>query len=399
MTKHFRISFFFRLLAVLAAVLAVLYFGAVLVIGTHWFHDLLVRRMTQKLESETGAVAEMSELEIEPMIFEVIIRGLTLRNPGPSTEPPLFSSKTLVIRINPLSVLRGRLLISWLDGEGVQMRIATRPDGSPDFPTSNAERREALRRIVNVSIRRLVLNGAGFYWNDRKIPLDLSARKVALLLSHGRGGIYAGSVSASSLNWKARGIRLPELVVASRITLSHRSIDLNYLTWRSAAGSGSGEIHLQLAHRLQGIASLSGQGNLQPLARIFGWKHLRSGSYRIMCSVAYLNGSLAVSGHVQADNLLLRNPFFSPGPLNLGSDFSGNADHVKLTNVSAYALGGAFHGVADILFRNGKPEVKIQGQVGRVALAQALNAVPAAARLERLFPVYSRINGSVEATW
>ncbi|MDE3180708.1 MAG: translocation/assembly module TamB domain-containing protein, partial [Acidobacteriota bacterium] len=41
----------------------------------------------------------------------------------------------------------------------------------------------------------------------------------------------------------------------------------------------------------------------------------------------------------------------------------------------------------------------IQGQVGRVALAQALNAVPAAARLERLFPVYSRINGSVEATW
>ncbi|MGH9404611.1 MAG: translocation/assembly module TamB domain-containing protein [Terriglobia bacterium] len=399
MRSSLRVSKPFRILVAIVAVCLAVYFGFTAVLGSRWFHDRLEQRIVARLESATGARVELRDIEIKPAVFEVTIHGLTLHGSEGPAGPPLFSARTIVLRINPLSVLRRKLMITALDGDGITAHLITRAAGSTNIPGLPGRPSATAADLVNASIASMILQHATLYWNDERIPLDLKARHSAVLIRHSPQGGYSGAFASTPLDLTVRGTALPSVKLAGRIEISAAGIRLRQLVWRSPAISGQGAASLEWSPRIRGSGSFEAAGAVSVLARTLRWNVFRSGELRLRCDVQYEAGRLLFAGHAGLSGLRVRTPPVDPGPMEFSADFSGNPGAINLTHLNLHALGGRFSGSGAIRFVNRTPEFAVRGRAERVDLAKTLRTTPRTAKLGRLLALSSNLSGEGEARW
>ncbi|MGH9378570.1 MAG: hypothetical protein ACRD1I_07210, partial [Terriglobia bacterium] len=395
-----RISKPFRILAVAAAVCLIAYLAVVVIIGTQWFHDALERQIVRQIEAATGARVDLESLQIQPLIFEIKLRGLTLHGSEGSSQPPLLSSNRLVIRINPESLWRGKLLISRFDGDGIQIHVVTRADGSTNIPGPHESAAAAVSTLMDVSIGTLNLQHSSLAWNEQKIRLDVTARNFGLLLYHGIRGGYYGSFSSAPLSLKRRGLALPPIDLVAHVNLSQSGITLSHLVCRSAGLTGQGMASLEWKSGLRAQASFDVAGAVSLLAKALRITPAPSGSFGVQGAASYENGAFSAQGSVQAKKVLLHQTSFSPGLVDFTSDFSASASQIDLTRVRVRALGGSFDGKGTAAFKATAPRFNFEGRVSGFSLTQSLETVPQSAVLQKLLALApSKVSGQVEASW
>lgn len=219
MSANRRVSKPIWILAIAFGVCLVLYLTALAVMSTRWFNAALERSVIRQIESATGARASMRSLRIRPLIFEVTIRDLMLHGLETASEHPLLNAKTLVIRVNPESLLRWKLIISRFDGDGIEAHITTRADGSTNIPGPRQSAAAGISRLMDLSIGQLNLQQSDLYWNDQRIRLDVSARNTGVLLYQRLTGGYDGSISSGPIRFARPGLRLPPIEFATHIDL------------------------------------------------------------------------------------------------------------------------------------------------------------------------------------
>ena len=271
----------FRILAIAVGVCLIGYLAVVVITGTQWFHDTLERQIVRQIEAATGARVDLESLQIQPLIFEITMRGLTLHGSEGSSQPALLSSNTLVIRINPESLLRGKLIISRFDGDGIRVHVVTRADGSTNIPGPHETATAAVSTLMDPSIGTLNLQHSSLSWNEQKIRLDVTARNVGLLLYHGIRGGYYGSFSSTPLSLKRQGLPLPPVDLAAHVNLSQSGIILSHLVCRSAGLTGQGMASLEWKSGLRAQASFDVAGGVAALAKALGIAPAPSGSFGV----------------------------------------------------------------------------------------------------------------------
>ncbi|MGH9344535.1 MAG: translocation/assembly module TamB domain-containing protein [Terriglobia bacterium] len=390
----------FRILAAAAGVCLIVYLAAVVVMGTQWFHDEIEHRIVRQLEAATGARVAVQNLQIQPLIFEITVHGLTLHGSEASSQPALLSAKTLVIRINPESLLRWKFIISRFDGDGIQAHVITYADGSTNIPGARESSGAAVSKLMDLSIGALDLQHSDFYWNDRKIPLDVTARNTGVLLYHGIGDEYYGSFSSAPIRLERRGLPLPPIDLATHIALSRGGIELSHLVWRSAGLTGQGLASLEWKAGLSARASFEVAGELSSLAKALRVAPLPSGSLKVHGAASYEGGKLSAQGSVQANRILLHVAHFNPGAVDLTSDFSASLAQISFTHLRVRALEGLFSGEGTVKMTAAAPQFVLQGRVSGVSSARSLRAVHQGATLEQLLSLApSKVSGPMEASW
>ena len=227
-----RVSKPFHIALALAVGLVLLYLASVAVMSTDRFHRFLLAQVTTKLQEITGARVEISSLSFHAYSLQMTLHGLMLHGREASLQPALFSAQTLVIGVNPITILRRRLILRRFDLQNAAVYLRRYSDGSTNFPGPSLNGERALRDFLSLSVTGLTISRTSFFWNDQVVPLDLSARNVILVLRRVPLRRYAGSFSCAQLSVARQKPGLPPLYLAGRIDFSRDDLDITGLEWR-----------------------------------------------------------------------------------------------------------------------------------------------------------------------
>src|SRR4029077_11579445 len=119
--------------------------------------------------------------------------GLSLHSDELPSESPLFTAKTVVAELKPLSLFRRKLLLRSLEWDQAVVRLSTSLSGSKNV---SGPRLSSFDKLVDLSIDRLVLGHTSLYLNDRRLAVDLEAGDVAILLHFDRRYGYSGTLAS-----------------------------------------------------------------------------------------------------------------------------------------------------------------------------------------------------------
>lgn len=389
-----------RLLYLLGA-LAILYVAVVAVMSTSWFHRILLRRVTTTLEDLTGARVEIGQLLFQPRIFQVTFLGLILHGTEHSPEPPLFSARTVVIGFNPASLLHRRLLLRSLDCQYGEVHIYRYPDGSINLPGPRrpGEPGHAWKDFMDLSIRNLRIVHSTLFWNDQRLPLELTAQDAAVMLRFSRGDSYSGSISSSELSLKGRGLPVLPISFATQIQFSSDHLEVGSLTWESAGITGCGSFTLHRLPSLKGQGSFQASGELPALARALRLQELKGGNFNWEGQASYRDGKLEAKGRVRAHQLMLRTSSFEPGRIDLWADYSADLRHLEVSNLGVSLLGGTAQGWAEVSFQGSAPTFVLRTQIHELDLVRALESFSSGPAVVGRLHVAAVIDGSANAVW
>ncbi|HEY6291973.1 MAG TPA: translocation/assembly module TamB domain-containing protein [Terriglobia bacterium] len=394
--KHLRVSRPVRVLVYLFGAALLLYLAAVAVLSTAWFQRTLFERTRAAIGRVTGARVEIGRMLIEPWVFQVTFRGLVLHGGETESELPLFVARELVIRLSPEALLHRRLQLRSVDLEEAKIHLYTRADGSTNLPgpATNAKGIGALDDLVDLAVRRLLVVRSDLYWDDRQVPLDLSARNVAFVLRF-QGARYTGTVATSALNLSNPELQLPPVTVSTQLELAKNTLDLESLVWRSAAMTGSGTLALHWRPALESQFSFRLEGQAGPVARILRRKELQEGKLSLSGSGVYRSGAADVHGRAEGHRLVIRVPQFGPLPVEFTANYSVKGKRLEFEQVVASLLGGEARGKIEASLVTRAPSLVGEFDLQHFDLSSVLNVVPGGLAVSGEFPFASRVGGKI----
>jgi translocation and assembly module TamB len=395
MSKHFRIT-----LAIIGMV-AALATAAIAVMSTPWFRHALERRLIVALEDVTGGRVEVQEFRFHPIVLQAIFHGLVLHGSEASQAPPLFSARTIVLRLSPTNLLHREIRIMSLDWDGAELHLRTNPDGSTNLPgpLTRFNAGQVMGQLIDLRIGRVTLAHSTFFWDDQALKMDLSARDVALLL-HLRGAHrYEGNLAASAVNVRMPGQAMPPLTFSGRFGLSENELAVSSLVWqfRGMTGQGSFTFHPLPAPRAYFSFQTSFDvAALNPLLHLPG---LQNGNVRLEGQGIYRQGELSVRGRLQSRQMLFRGARFDSGPLEASADYSLDQSRVAISNLKVLGWGGSAQGDSQVSLAGPAPEYRLRVRLRGMNLAALLQSSKSQPRLITQLHPASLVDGAVELTW
>ncbi|HLW78723.1 MAG TPA: hypothetical protein VKU44_03905, partial [Terriglobia bacterium] len=389
-----------RALTVVLGSVVILYLAGAAFLSTSWFHGYLLRRVTANLEALTGARVEIKRLDIRPLIFQAALSGLVLHGKEPPAEPPLFSAASVVLGLDPVSLLRRKLLLRRLDLDSAQASIHTYSDGSTNIP---GPERSFVDALLDMSIGTLIVTRTNFSWDDQRVPVELSARNVAVSLSYSLDS-YSGSFAASALELKSGSWPLPPLTVSTRLKFSRHSFEASEVAWRLAesrgAGlSGHGSLKLTGLPKPDAEFSLQASGDLAQAAQILRIRELKRGSFALQGQGTYRNGELAGGGRVQAREVVVHSAVFEADHIGFTTDYTLEGRHVALNKVSVSLLGGTVQGRVNVALEGSTPKFSARVELRGLDLESSLRAASEGQALLAPIPLAGSVGGAVDASW
>ena len=374
---------------------------AYVILSTAWFRHVLERRVTAEIENVTGGRVEVREFRFRPLVFQVTLRGFVLHGEEQPSTPPLFSADSVVLGIDPTSLLGQNVNLRYLAWDKAEAHLYRYPEGATNLPGPRLAGIDhgALQDILKLSIGSITFLHTNVYFNDRKLPLDVTARDVAFQLRGSLAHQYQGSFSASQTSAKNARLNLPAATVAAQFHFNRNGLTLDSLTWRSPGFNGTCAIKLQASPDVQANLTYSANGDFLEMERALRLGNGGAGKLTLQGGATYHSGGWDMQGQVQARQLSIPAKGFNPGRIDVTASYSGTAQHFKFSNIKISALGGAAQGEGELKFQENLPAFTFHIQIRGVDMAAAARAFPAAHIVSTYLQPAGIIGGTVDTTW
>ncbi len=314
--------------------IAFLFAVAVGAMSTPWFRRALERRVIVYLEDLTGGRAEFRAMQFNPLILEVVLQELSIRGSEPATEAPLFAVKKLAARLSLVPLARRKLRLRALDWEDASIHVITSADGSTNFPGLPLASRPGatIDELIDLSVGRLSLARTQILWNDHRLPLDLEAQDVAVLLRDKGARRYLGSVSSSATRLRAGLWSTPPVRLTSQFELAPGALSVRSLAWQSSSFTGQCSFALHNPASTEGFFSFQISAGLPEFTRSLGRAGLRGGIVNLQGQGIYRRGEATTLGRIQARKLVLQLAAFDSGRVDLSADYRVDRRRIELTS-------------------------------------------------------------------
>jgi len=395
MSKHFRIT-----LAIIGTLVA-LAAAASGVMSTSWFRRALERRLLATLEETTGARVEVQYFHFRPTALQVTFRGVVIHGSEPPQAPPLFSARTVVLRLSPANLLHREIRIRSLDWDGAELHLRTNADGSTNLPgpATRYSAGQVIEQLMDLRIGRVTLAHSTFFWNDLPLSLDLGGQDVALLLHLGRGPRYEGSLAASAVATHIPGPAIPPITFSTRFALSRNELAVTSFLWQSRGMTGQGSFTFHPAPEPEGYFSFQTSLDAAALAQLLHNPMLQNGNLRLEGQGIYRHGEISAQGRLQARQLLCRNSKFNSGPLEVSADYSLHRTQVEVSNLRVLGWGGSAKGDGQIGLAGPTPVVRLRARLRGMELTSLLHSFRIQPLLVARLRPASLLEGMVDLSW
>jgi translocation and assembly module TamB len=321
-------------------------------VTTESFQQAVRRRVVAALEKATGGRVEIGQLHSIPFRLRVDVRDLIVHGREAADQAPLLRVDRLQAEVKIISLLSTEIGLHSLVVEHPVAHILVYPDGSTNQPAPAVSRpsgKEPVDELLSLSVSHVEIQRGELLWDENKIPLDLDARDVALMLSYSflRGQYQARLVVGnattrfgqySPFSWRAD----------ASLVLSRDRADISVLN----VASGKSEIHF--SGRVQDFRSPQVSGNyrgaldLAELAALARHTEFRKGTARFEGQGSWSLQNFSFDGTLLAKDLEWSNSRMKTQNGHFGAAFSVTPQRLRVSSIKATLFGGELQGEADV---------------------------------------------------
>jgi translocation and assembly module TamB len=397
---RWKVSTPFRIAIYLAEYVLGIALVSLLILESGWFQRVLERRVVSGIQEITGGRVELGYFRFRPWLLQITLQDLVIHGGEKSNDAPLCSVRLVVVGVNPAQLLRSRLRLRYADLDGLDIHLRSDARGVTNLPEPRQKTsvQEGLSGFMDLSIGRLTIAHAAAYWNDRKEPVGMDARDLAVLL-HKSEGHYSGSISSASTIIRSPDWALPPIRFSSRFELSSQSFSFPSFAWKTRGMSGDAIVTILPIQQIQVAGTFRANLDLIALAPILHAPEWKGGTVHFEGTGRYLDGVFSSEGKASGRKVSIVLPNLAPMLIDAASNYKLENDQLSLTNLFASVWGGSTQGSMTINFQGDEPKFALDTRLHQIRLDNLLltpGTPPVFAR--QMHPV-SMADGSYHATW
>ena len=315
------------------------------------FEERMRRRVVAELEQMTGARAELKSFHWRRWTLEFEARGLTLHGRESADQAPYARVDRLWARLKILSVFRRQIGLRELTLEHPVVHIIVYPDGSTNQPAPGKKANgEAVAGVLfELAIHRLQVEGGELLWNDRRVPLDFTARGLrANMLHHTLETTYRVHIQAAAVEAKYAEFPTARGKVDIQLSLASGRADLTSFKFTSEGSALEAHGTLSDFRDPKIQLAYSGSLDLLELGVVLRSPELRRGKLEVSGQGRYHAKDFASTGRLVLKGAEWRDPSLRLPELTAAAHYSLNRDRLLLSDLTAQTLGGLITGNAEI---------------------------------------------------
>lgn len=336
-------------LMTLAAILAV---AAFLILRTDWLREQIRQRIILEAEKGTGGKVAIGRFDFNPGTLEVTVDGFELRGKEPDSDPPLARVSKILVKVKVVSFLRKDAFLEALSVEKPEVRILVFPDGTTNIPgpkIRNPQGPSPFERFVSLSARNFNLRNGTFEYDNKRVPIDLSAENLAVEFGWERDGPrYRGTVSAAPFHLRWPKVAPLDFDVKVRLTMDKQGLQFQQADIRDGESwvKATGWMKDYRAPKLD--VDTHGSFAMKRYAPAFRLPISPEGTTNFRGKFTYADGQYLLAGKMNGQRLAVRQPDWQVTQAQVSGDVRLMPDLVEVKNLEALAAGGIFSGAAEI---------------------------------------------------
>jgi translocation and assembly module TamB len=343
-------------------------------VTTDSFQRMARRRVIATAEKLTGGRVELGELHTIPFRLRVDARNLTIHGHEASDQDPFLHVDRLQAELKIISLLSTTVGLHSLVLEHPVVHLIVYPDGTTNAPVPAAKLSSGegpIEQLISLSVSRIEVQRGELLWEDKRVPVDFTARDLAILLNYSllhkqyETHLSVGNVTTKFQDYPSFAWRADVDMVLSRGRADIRSL---------TATTGKSEIHfagaLQDFHNPQLTGEYHGVADLGELASLTRQAQVRKGTAQFEGKGSWTLQDFTTEGKVQAKDIEWSNGkvVMRNGRINAG--FLLTPERFHASSIKANLLGGDLQGDADVTnwqsSLEASPVPKRHAVVGRV---------------------------------
>jgi len=320
-------------------------------VTTDSFQQWVRRRVVASVEKMTGGRVELGELHTIPFRLRVDARNVTIHGHEAPDQAPFLHIERLQAQMRIISLLSTTVGLHSLVFDHPVIHVITYPDGVTNVPAPRvtASNQNPLEQLVALSVSRIAVQRGELLWEDKKVPFEVDARDLALLLNYSLlRRRYEVHLAAGSVATRVRDN--PPFVwrADASLILSREHADISILT----LASGKSEIQftggVRDFHNPQLSGNYHGQAELGEIAALLRQPQIRQGIVQFSGKADWNLRTFSTDGRLQASAIEWSNPKLSMRDGRFTAEFSLTPERFHLSAIKANMLGGDLQGDADV---------------------------------------------------
>ncbi len=320
-------------------------------VNTESFQAMVRRRLVAEVERITGGRAEIGSFHTQPFLMQVDVRDITVHGLEAVGEVPLAHADRIVARVKVISILRTEFGFHEVILDHPVIHLAFYPDGSTNVPARKMPRGSgsALDPLFALSISRFEVRHGELLGDDQSIPLDFTAREVALQMDYSYlRGRYEGRLLVGKVDTKLQNQRPFAWMTTLDFSVGPTVADISSLKWNSAHS------HLEANARVSDFrhpkvqASYEAQIDLGEAASIARRRDLRTGILDIKGEGQWSLDQFSANGEMTLRDLAWQSDYAAFSKASIAGGYFLTGDQLKVSKLRGKLLGGTFVGDAEI---------------------------------------------------
>jgi translocation and assembly module TamB len=329
-------------------------------VTTDSFQQAVRRRVVAALEKVTGGRAEIGQLHSIPFRLRVDVRDLIIHGREAADQAPYLRIDRLQAEVKIISILSTEIGLHSLVLEHPVVHIIVYPDGSTNQPAPAVSRspgKNTTEELFSLSVSHIEVQHGELLWEEKRIPLELDARDIALMLRYSfLRRQYQTSLVVGSARTRFRQYAPFTWRAEASLVLARDHADVSVLN----VASGKSEIHfsghLQDFRNPQVSGDYHGALDLAELAALVRQKEVRKGTARIEGKGSWNLRDFSIQGTLLAKDIEWSNGRLKTQNGSVGAAFSVTSERLHVSSIKASLFGGELQGEADVTNWQASPQ-------------------------------------------
>jgi translocation and assembly module TamB len=321
-------------------------------VTTDSFQQMVRRRVIAALEETTGGRVEVGAFHTIPLRLRVDVRDLVVHGREGADQAPFFHVDRLQAELKIVSLLSRTVRLHSLLLEHPVTHIVVYPDGSTNAPAPRVTRtlgKGPIEDLVSLAVSRIEVQRGEVLWEHERIPLDLTARDVALQLRYSfLRQRYQGDLSVGNARTQFRQYPPVEWRASASVILARDHAEISELK----ATSGRSEVHfsgnIRGFHQPQVSGQYRGAIDLADLAAFLRQPALKKGVAHFEGKGSWSEQDFTTQGAIAARDVEWSDVQLRTQNGRLNARFSVTPQRLQISSVKAGLFGGELQGEVDV---------------------------------------------------
>ena len=284
----------------------VVFFALFAYMASQRFTARIQRTVVATLERATGGRVEIQHLDWSVLHLRVHLDGLTIHGLEAADQLPYFHVDSIDIDAKILSFLRPRIALTRLALQHPVFHLIVQPDGSTNQPQPKVRSGNSFspQTLFDLAIDHTQVQDGLLLINNRRIPFDLAAEKLGLIVRYAPvSQHYLASLAVNNFTFRLQNAAQSHSTLFLDADLSSQSAKIPHMEWNTATS------HLYVSGVLQNYAhpdwsgKIQGQVDLHEIGAVTGYDPLRHGVAQLnMDAKGNADGKFSFIGHIAAQH-------------------------------------------------------------------------------------------------